>query len=133
MSKAENVFDWLQICSGLYLSLFLLIHLAAILNGRLKLGMDTNLYFGAGYLNVSPQRYFFIPYYSFAILSFCTHIACVHRVKITPYVGEPTAELHAWVLLAMGMLLTLMIMLKLCNLSIPPDAFDKPAGQQPRH
>ena len=42
----STIFDKLHIYSGLYLALFLVIHVAAVLAGRLVLKLDTNFYFG---------------------------------------------------------------------------------------
>ena len=61
-SRAEGVFDWLQMGSGIYLSLFLTNHVRAVLVGRYRLHIDTNLYYGAGVMNMWPQKLFFIPY-----------------------------------------------------------------------
>ena len=69
-SKTDSWFDWVQICSGLYLSLFLTNHIRAVLAGRYKMHADTNLYYGAGVMNMWPQKLFYIPYYSLAILAF---------------------------------------------------------------
>ena len=38
---------WLQALSGAYLSFFLLVHVGAILSGRVLLNLDTNFYFAA--------------------------------------------------------------------------------------
>lgn len=45
-NKVEDYFDGIQIASGLYLSFFLLNHVIAVVRGRYKLKMDTNLYYG---------------------------------------------------------------------------------------
>jgi hypothetical protein len=122
---ASNLFDWLHIGSGLYLSYFLINHVKAVLIGRHKLGMDTNLYYGAGYMNVSPQRFFFIPYYSLAILSFFTHVACIHRIKMSEYVGLAQAQNQSIIIIALGIIVTGLIIYKMSNLIIPSDAFAK--------
>ena len=78
---AARFFEKLQIWSGLYMAIFFGVHLSAIFFGRLILDLDTNLYFGSAGLNSFPVNLFFIPYYSLAIISFCGHIAAVHRNK----------------------------------------------------
>ena len=48
LKKRKNVSDFferLQIWSGLYLAFFFIIHLSAVLSGRLILNLDTNFYF----------------------------------------------------------------------------------------
>jgi hypothetical protein len=43
---AKTNFEKLHIWTGLYLAIFFVIHLSAILGGRLFLHLDTNFYFG---------------------------------------------------------------------------------------
>ena len=66
-NKVENYFDRIQIASGLYLSFFLLNHVMAVLRGRYILKMDTNIYYGAGVMNMWPQKLFF---YSLLLLCY---------------------------------------------------------------
>lgn len=70
-----------QILSGLYLAFFLMLHVSAVLSGRIIFGLDTNFYFGAAGLNIFPLFFFFVPYYFLAIASIFTHIACIHFKK----------------------------------------------------
>jgi hypothetical protein len=44
--NAISNFEKLHIWSGLYLALFFVIHLSAVLGGRFMLKLDTNFYFG---------------------------------------------------------------------------------------
>jgi len=76
-----NFYDKLQIWTGLYIAFFLLIHLSAVLSGKLILNLDTNFYFGVAGLNIFPLNLFFIPYYGLAIISFFGHISAVHKKK----------------------------------------------------
>jgi hypothetical protein len=64
----------LQMYSGIYLGLFLLIHVSAILTGRLALHLDTNIFFAMAGLNTYPHVLFFVPYYGIAVVSFCIHL-----------------------------------------------------------
>lgn len=66
---------WLQAWSGGYLGLFLLVHVGAVLWGRSH-GLDTNFYFAAAGLHVSPWQWFFAPYYFLAVLAFWGHVGC---------------------------------------------------------
>lgn len=68
--------------TGLYLAIFLLIHLSAVLGGRLVLHLNTNFYFGVVGLNTFPSNLFFAPYYGLSVLSFFGHIAAVHTLKM---------------------------------------------------
>ncbi len=67
---------WLQALSGAYLALFLIVHVCAVLYGRAVLKLDTNFYYAAAGLHVSPFERFFAPYYFMAVLALFTHLAC---------------------------------------------------------
>lgn len=64
--------DW-QVAATLYLSVFLITHVFAVLWGRLKLGLDTNLWFGAAGFHEWPWPLFFVPYYGLAIIAYAAH------------------------------------------------------------
>lgn len=89
------------------------------------LGVDTNLYFGVGYMNVSPQRYFFIPYYSLAITSFFVHMACIHKIKMSEYVTLSTAQNQSIGIMVLGVIFTVLIITKMAHLQIPVGAIKK--------
>ena len=127
-TKTESWFDWAQICSGLYLSLFLTYHVRAVLVGRHKLHVDTNLYYGAGVMNMWPQKLLFIPYYSLAILAFFTHVACIHRIKMKEFVSLEMAEQQAIGIMLLGIVITLLIIYKMAHLKLP-DGFIEKAGK----
>ncbi|QHV98005.1 hypothetical protein [Spirosoma endbachense] len=117
-SKRKDVnglFDKLQIWTGLYLAFFLLVHVSAILFGRLVLHLDTNLYFGAAGINTFPFSLFFIPYYSFAIMAVWGHIAAVHRKKMTVRVFGLSPQVQAKLLLYTGLILAVLILYGLTN------------------
>ncbi|WP_332856317.1 hypothetical protein [Duganella sp. S19_KUP01_CR8] len=67
--------DLLQLGSGLYLAFFLLVHVGAVLAGRMQFGLDTNFYYAAAGMHVLPYRYFFMPYYFLAVLAVTVHLA----------------------------------------------------------
>lgn len=75
-TKVEKV----QLYSGLYLSLFLIVHVSAVMYGR-QLPLDTNFYFAAAGMNVYPATFIFIPYYFFAVVSVTLHLASLHYLK----------------------------------------------------
>ena len=118
-TKAESWFDWAQICSGLYLSLFLTYHVRAVMVGRHKMHIDTNLYYGAGVMNMWPQKLIFIPYYSLAILAFFFHVACIHRIKMKEFVPKEVAERQAIGIMILGCVVTLLIIFKMSHLKMP--------------
>jgi hypothetical protein len=123
--RAVTGFDKLQIRSGLYLALFLVIHLGAVLTGRLYLHLDTNLYFGAAGLNTFPLSLFFIPYYGLAIISVFGHLSAVHSNKMKREVLGLTPRSQAIIILGLGVALTFAIFYGLTNrflgLSIPEE------------
>jgi len=120
-AKAESWFDWVQIGSGLYLSFFLIYHVRAVLFGRYKLKVDTNLYYGVGVMHMFPQKLIYIPYYSLAILAFSFHVACIHRIKMKEFIPLKKAEYEAIEIMILGVMLTLLIILKMLQLKMPAD------------
>lgn len=112
---AFTKFDKLHIWSGLYLAIFFIIHLSAVLGGRLLLHLDTNFYFGVAGLNTFPFNLFFIPYYGLAILSFFGHIAAIHSKKMKHTIGRLTPNSQSIAFLLFGFILTLLIFYGLTN------------------
>lgn len=112
---AISFFDKLHIWSGLYLAIFFVIHLSAVLGGRFFLHLDTNFYFGVAGLNSSPFNLFFIPYYALAIISFFVHIACIHNKKIKINILGLTPSGQSKAILICGICLTIVIFYGLTN------------------
>jgi len=123
--RAEGWFDWLHIASGLYLSLFLANHVRAVIVGRRKLHFDTNLYYGAGVMNMWPQKLIFIPYYALAVLSFFSHVASIHRVKMEEFVSPAAAAQQAVGILILGCLVTFLIIFRMSHLKLPAEMMKK--------
>ncbi|QBE66515.1 hypothetical protein [Pseudoduganella lutea] len=63
----------LAAASGYYLLFFLLVHVTAVLWGRLGLGLDTDIGFAAAGLRAWPAIAFFVPYYFLAVAAVCVH------------------------------------------------------------
>ncbi|MBL7768734.1 MAG: hypothetical protein JNK20_07160 [Flavipsychrobacter sp.] len=114
-SRNANFFDKLHIYSGLYLAVFLVIHVSAVLVGRFYLKLDTNFYFGAAGINSFPVNLFFIPYYALAVLSFFGHLAAVHSKKMNQPVLMLNPVQQAWGILLLGAVLTLILFYGLTN------------------
>jgi succinate dehydrogenase/fumarate reductase cytochrome b subunit len=74
--QRQGLLPWLQAGSGGYLAFFLLVHVSAVLFGRTVLHLDTNFYYAAAGLHVSPSQFFFAPYYFLAVLALFTHLGC---------------------------------------------------------
>lgn len=111
----SGFFERLQIWTGLYLAFFFLIHLGAVLSGRLILNLDTNFYFGVAGLNAFPLNLFFIPYYSLAIISFFGHISAVHSKKMKSRVLGIEPIKQSYGILIIGIISTLIILYGLTN------------------
>ncbi|MBK9573579.1 MAG: hypothetical protein IPO43_13055 [Rhodoferax sp.] len=113
---------WLQALSGAYLSFFLLVHVGAILSGRVLLNLDTNFYFAAAGFHVPPYPYFFVPYYFFAVVALFAHLGCAaywqvqHRPGLTRVlvIAIPTA-----VAAVVALLIVLLLAGKLQPVEVP--------------
>lgn len=105
----------LQMWSGLYLAVFFMIHITAVLAGRSVLKLDTNFYFGVAGLNSFPVNLFFIPYYALAIMSFFAHIAAIHHRKMQVPVLGLKPETQSKLILGTGVVLTILIFCGLTN------------------
>lgn len=112
---AISNFDKFHIWTGLYLAIFLVIHLSAVLGGRLILHLDTNFYFGVAGLNSFPFNLFFIPYYALAIISFFGHVACIHHKKMKNNIFGLTPYGQSKGILLFGIGLTVVIFYGLTN------------------
>jgi hypothetical protein len=112
---AISNFDKLHIWTGLYLAIFFIIHLSAVLGGRFFLHLDTNFYFGVAGLNAFPVNLFFIPYYGLAIISFFGHIASIHSKKMKQTIFGLTPNRQSTAILMFGLLLTVVIFYGLTN------------------
>ncbi|MEL6535464.1 MAG: hypothetical protein AAFQ98_08635 [Bacteroidota bacterium] len=108
--KAHPFFVRLQLWSGLYLAMFLLIHVGAVLAGRWVFQLDTNFYFAAVGINTFPFNLFFIPYYLLAVLSVFAHLAAVHAQKMKRSWGTLTPKGQAQMLLALGAIVAVLIL-----------------------
>lgn len=110
---AKGFYEKLQLWSGLYLAIFFVIHLSAVMVGRFILQLDTNFYFGAAGLNQFPFNLFFIPYYSLAIFSFFAHIASVHYRKRKEKNRDATIQFK--IIIIVGIVTAFILMYGLTN------------------
>ena len=112
---ATTPFDKLHIWTGLYLAIFFIIHLCAVLGGRHFLHLDTNFYFGVAGLNSFPFYLFFLPYYGLAILSFFGHLASIHRKKMKQPIFGLSPMRQSILILTFGVIITIVIFFGLTN------------------
>lgn len=113
--RSASPFEKLQIWTGLYLAVFFLFHVSAVMAGRFLLNLDTNFYFGVAGLNTFPFNLFFIPYYGLAIFSFFGHIAAIHTKKMNRNIVSLTPTQQAKAMLIFGLVLTLTLFYGLTN------------------
>jgi hypothetical protein len=123
--KSDHLSDKLHIYSGLYLALFLLIHVSAVISGRVVFHLDTNIYFGAAGINLFPFNLFFVPYYFLAVSSIFIHIACIHYKKASVYMLPSKVKVQAIMIGISGIILAFIIIMGMTSffngLSIPSD------------
>lgn len=103
-------YEKLHIWTGLYLAIFFLFHIGAIMTGRYILKLDTNLFFGVAGLNTYPLNLFFIPYYGLAILAFFGHISAIHHKKMKREIFGLPVKQQSRLILVKGTIVTLVIL-----------------------
>lgn len=121
---ASLFFERLQIWTGLYLAMFFLFHVGAVMVGRMFLHLDTNYYFGVAGLVTFPFNLFFIPYYALAVFSFFGHLAAVHSKKMKRTLIGLSPVQQAKLGLVFGLLVAGFLLFALTNgfkgVEIPP-------------
>lgn len=120
--KRHGRVAWLQAISGALLAFFLLVHVGAVLYGRVSLNLDTNFYFAAAGFHVSPNQYFFGPYYFLAVLALFTHLGCAAYWRLqssSPRVRVISIALPMIVGSAVSLLLVLSLAGKLQPVEVP--------------
>jgi len=99
----------LQTMSGLYLAFFLLVHVISVFFGRRVLGLDTNFYFAAAGLLVTPYYLFFAPYYGLAVAALVIHLICAMQRFLPPTISRTWRARIGYVGIAGGVLLAALI------------------------
>jgi hypothetical protein len=107
--------DKLHVWTGLYLAVFFLFHVGAVMAGRFVLGLDTNYYFGVAGLVTFPFSLFFVPYYLLAVSAFFGHVAAVHAKKMKNTVAGLTPLVQRNVIVITGVLFALFLWVALSN------------------
>ena len=102
-------FDRVQALSGGYLAFFLLAHVGAVLFGRAALKLDTNFYYAAAGMHVSPFQYYFVPYYFLAVVAIFGHIACAVHWLTRDNLNRTTRSYFGYTILAVGVLVSTLI------------------------
>ena len=113
-----------QAFSGIYLSLFLINHVRAVLLARYEWHVETDFYFASGVAVHYPEKLFFIPYYTFSVLCAFTHVACAHYARRVELAGVSAPSYDGfkkealWILGA-GVVVTAVIMGSFTGLFYP--------------
>ena len=95
----DGIVAWLQITSGAYLALFLIIHVSSVLFARSYLGIDTNFNFAAAGLHTPNGALFFAPYYAGSFVALSMHIGCATSWRF--YSDNRKAQLR-WITICSG-------------------------------
>ena len=122
--QRRGTVSWLQAVAGTYLAFFLVVHVSAVLFGRLSLGLDTNFYFAAAGFHVRPFQLFFAPYYLFGVLALFTHLGCAAYWRAKSF-GRSSPSFFIALPVAIGALISLVIVFLLAGVfyrvDIPPE------------
>ncbi|MCI4668876.1 MAG: hypothetical protein MRZ79_12135 [Bacteroidia bacterium] len=105
----RNFFEQIHILSGLYLAVFFIIHISAVMAGRFILHVDTNYYFATEGLRTFPANLFFLPYYSTALLSFFGLLAAIHYKKMSFSLLGVNPFFQACLILGMGLVVSFLV------------------------
>ncbi|MDO8907971.1 MAG: hypothetical protein Q7W55_05650 [Pseudohongiella sp.] len=119
--QRRNVFERLQAVSGGYLAFFLLNHVGSVLFGRAVFDLDTNFFFAAAGIHVSPFQYFFIPYYFFAVVAIFAHLACAFYWLTREQLDLTVRTRGGYAIIILGAFLSLLIVLAFSGVFYPVD------------
>lgn len=105
---ATHWVEKVQRYSGMYLSFFLLQHVAAVLIGRYMEHLDTNFWYAAAGMNLFPTTFFFFPYYFLSVAAISLHIAALH------YLRTKSAR-TSWLIVVVGLISSFLILIAFTN------------------
>ena len=113
--RISGFFQWAQVLSGGYLAFFFLLHISAIMWGRIGPEVDTNYYFATVGIHVTPFQFFFLPYYFLAITAVFTHVACALHALTQNRLSELARNRMGYGLIGLGVILALLIVTALAG------------------
>lgn len=105
--RAKITAEKIQVYTGLYLSFFLIAHVAAVLIGRYVEHFDTNFYYAAWGMNLAPATLIFIPYYFLSVVAISLHVSALHYLK--------TKSKFAYVIAGTGITTAILILMGFTN------------------
>jgi len=124
LNYRPSFFGRLQQVSGVYLGLFLAIHVSAIIYGRAGLGLDTNFYYAVAGYQFTLTWLFFTPYYFLAIVAFFTHMGCaLYWVKYKT--NLKLAQQQALIIIMLGVIISTLVSSSLLGISIEYEVPEK--------
>lgn len=134
--QRRSLFDRLQAISGGYLVFFFINHVGAIIVGRAVLDLDTNFYFAAAGMHISPFWYFFVPYYFLAVVAVFAHLACAFHWLTRERLGPSVRNGIGFVIISLGAVTSLLIVSAFAgsfyDMKIPPE-YMAPYGEDVPH
>ncbi len=107
--QRRGFFERVQALSGAYLAYFLAVHVGAVLFGRAALNLDTNFYYAAAGMHVSPFQYYFVPYYFLAVVAIFGHISCAAHWLTRDSFSRATRNYVSYTVLVMGVVAATLI------------------------
>nr|WP_295929490.1 hypothetical protein [uncultured Dyadobacter sp.] len=115
-----------QTWSGIYLALFLINHVAAVMMARYNWHVETDFYFASGVAVHYPEKLFFIPYYTLSVLCVFLHLACAHyarRKELSQISGSGSVPIRfqreAVLIFGTGIIVTFLILGSITGLFYP--------------
>ncbi|WAC47199.1 hypothetical protein OVA03_10830 [Asticcacaulis sp. SL142] len=76
-TERKDIIHQLQAASGIYMAVFMIVHVAMIGVARYVFNLDTNAYFIAAQFQVWPWQYVAYGFYGLAIMALFTHMGCI--------------------------------------------------------
>jgi len=122
--QRRGFFERLQAMSGGYLAYALLAHtVSVVLLGRTVLRVDTNFYFAAAGMHVTPYQLYFVPYYFLFVVALFGHVACAVHWLTREQLRESSRNYLGYAVLAVGVVVAALIVAALAgafyDISIP--------------
>ena len=108
-----------QPLSGLVLAVFLVVHVGAVLAGRMAFGLDTDLRFAAAGFQAGPWVWFFAPYYWLAVFAFFAHAGAAAHWVLRPRGPARLADLVFRAALVAGAVMATILVLALAGIPHP--------------
>lgn len=109
--RRRGFYERLQAISGGYLAFFLLNHVGAVLLWRAFFNLDTNFYFAAAGMHITPFQFFFVPYYFLAVLAVFGHVACAVHGLTRDFLVLKVRNRLGYGMITIGALAALLIVL----------------------